>query len=167
MGWTCSRCGHQNGSDARFCGRCGRQRPREPSAIEGRGLRGKAIFLGALTAFGFSLGLGFILGFTIALNQGAMASLMVESALAIIGLSNLLSLVIGGFIAGRLAPASGALNGAVAAALAGGIGLLLTTLVSSVSGIVVGTSALIGLFIGGGIGALGGWLGAYSDSGER
>lgn len=167
MEWTCDRCGHQNESGARFCGRCGSRRPQEPVSSPGGGLQGKAIFLGALTAFGISFAFGLVLGFIISLNQGSIASLMTGGALTLMGLSNLLSLVIGGFVAGRLAPASGTVNGAVAAGLAGGVGLLLTTLVSSVTGFAVGASALVGLFIGGGVGAFGGWLGTHSVTGGR
>jgi len=167
MEWTCSRCGHRNEATARFCGGCGRKRPQEPVGAEGGGLQGKAIFLGALTAFSLSFGFGFVLGLVIVFSQGSMVGLMTGGAQMLMGLSGLLSVLIGGFVAGRRAPASGVVNGVVVAVLAGGVGLLMTALVGPMAGFAVGADALVGLLIAGGIGALGGWLGARSATGAR
>jgi len=96
-----------------------------------------------------------------------MVGLMTGGAQMLMGLSGLLSVLIGGFVAGRRAPASGVVNGVVVAVLAGGVGLLMTALVGPMAGFAVGADALVGLLIAGGIGALGGWLGARSATGAR
>jgi len=94
MEWTCSRCGHRNEATARFCGGCGRKRPQEPVGAEGGGLQGKAIFLGALTAFSLSFGFGFVLGLVIVFSQGSMVGLTTGGAQMLMRLAS--SLLVAG-----------------------------------------------------------------------